>query len=1098
MVFLCTRFLTIKVLFMAIKDFLSIQSSGKLMNYKGFNGSAYSMHVWQQFLSAERSLFIRMKSEEEARALVSDLALLLEKKQVLYFPGFDRLESELLPPNALTVYQRLRCLKTLIESDDNVILVGTSEAFRQSTLPPARFKELSLHFEVEDDYDYDKTVKQLIRLGYRREEMVASRGEFAIRGDIIDIFPSTEEKPYRLEFFGDELESIREFDLYSQRSGDKRTDLKVYTVIEFDREDYQLKSDADIPDEIMEFFQSQTEKNDVMELKDSDFVGMVWLNPYVKSSSLVSTYRKNWLRPSSERPDYPMDSAIYFGKDMELFISTVEQRVMDGWEVHLCLPKAGFLHRVQKILESRDLKTSKKSEFGKERTSDQICLHGIGLHQGFECREFKTAVYTYRDFTGIAYKAPKRKRKKTQVFEGNTLHHFSELNVGDYVVHSDHGIARFSGIEDMLIEGVRKEYLILQYQGTDKVYVPITEVDRISRFSEIEGRTPKLNKLDSVRWTQVKTKVKEDLQKFAGQLLEHYAKRTVASGYAFAPDNEFINELESSFEHDETPDQLNAISEIKQDLERSKPMERLLCGDVGFGKTEVAIRAAFKATQDKKQVAVLCPTTILAQQHFQTFQSRLLGLPVRVEVLNRFIGTKKTREILKDVADHKVDILIGTHRLLSKDINFDDLGLLIVDEEQRFGVRHKEKLRSIRRGVDTLTLSATPIPRTLHMSLGGARNISVIHTPPPGRLPVKTFVLPYQDHTIREAVERELKRNGQVFYVYNRVDSIQNRAEKLLKILPGIRLRYLHGQMDAKQIEEVMTAFLRREFDVLLTTTIIESGMDIPNVNTIIVEKANAFGLAQLYQLRGRIGRRESQGYAYLFYEHKDKLTDVAAKRLSALEEFTDLGSGFKIAMRDLEIRGAGNLLGKQQSGFIYNIGFDLYAKLLRGAIEKLKDSNYKEEQEMPQLDLRVNSFITEKYIPSYRQRMDLFKRLSYLKCHEALEDLKQELFDRYGPFSKQTEELFRVVELRINSHWFGVKRMQQMNQSVNIEFYTPVEPELKKQAQKHLGASVIFPTRFPSRMLIEFKRSSGTILDGLLGFFNQRRAKFWKDAKDF
>jgi transcription-repair coupling factor (superfamily II helicase) len=1063
-----------------------------LLTERGFPGSAYALFLCEQFKSLEKSIFCTLEVEDEARTLAMDLRRLLPPRQVLFFPAYDRLEEELLPPSALTVFERLSCLRQLIESNRPVILVTTPESQSQLTLPRDRFRDLSLQLKVGLDLAWDKLLRKLVSLGYQRVEMVASRGEFAVRGDILDVFPSTDEEPVRCEFFGDSLDEMKTFEVYSQRSKQSIKRLTIYPVQEFDSQGFKLCKA--LPVELQEFFESRSEGADLQELSSRSVPGLEWLNPYVESSAPVESYRLDWLHPETLDLNLVIDGVPSFGKNMEWYLKTIEEKVQAGFQVLLLLPKSGFLKRIRGLLKSRSCPvvtaTSLKGDLG---SRSGVILFASGIRRGFEIQSFNLCVLTYADFTGVAFQES-GERKTESVFEGDLLHHFSELKERDYVVHVDHGVAHFQGLENIIIDGVRKEFLVLQFQGSDRVLVPITEVDRIHRYTAEEGRPPKVNKLNSVRWSQVKNRVKKDVQEFARELLHQYAKRSVAKGYAYSKDTEVLQEMEAAFEHQETVDQNHVLTEIKKDMEGVCPMDRLLCGDVGFGKTEVAIRAAFKAVQDGKQVAVLCPTTILSQQHFQTFQSRLMGYKVRIEVLNRFVSPKEARRVLKDLELQKIDILIGTHRILSKDIHFISLGLLIVDEEQRFGVKHKEKLKKLKIGVDSLTLSATPIPRTLHLSLAGARSISLIQTPPPGRLPIKTFVLPFQPPTIKRAVERELKRKGQIFYIYNQVETIQSKASQLAGLIPGLRLRYLHGQMDAKTIEETMTAFLQREFDVLLATTIVESGMDIPNVNTILVERADAFGLSQLYQLRGRIGRRETQGFAYLFYRPGSGLSMTARKRLMALEEFTDLGSGFKIAMRDLEIRGAGNLLGKQQSGFVYSVGFDLYTRLLRDAIEKLRDGNYQEEWEMPRMELRVNSYVDDKYIPSYTERMDFFRRISNLKSIAALEELTHELMDRYGGFSASMQELLSLVRLRIYGYWMRVHRFKQLPRSLLIEFHGPVESTLLRDFSSHFGAMSGFESRFPDRLVLKLQgESPAKVLELLLAFFNQERSEAYQ-----
>ena len=1069
---------------MSWNTLLEVFKNAPLVRPTGFPGSSYAFFLAAHSLE-QGHLLCEMENEDSARNLVQDLRVVLPNQaQSLFFPAYDRLENELLPPGAMTVYERLLCLKALTNPSPCLSFITTREALDQPTLPKERFLQLSVDLKKGQEYDWDRLLGNLAMLGYSRVDMVASRGEFSVRGDIIDIFPSTESSPVRCEFFGEELESIKEFEIYTQRSQDEVDSIQVYCVQEFDSVLYKLI--RPLSAEVEQYFQSRSEGFDLDYLVHQSIPGLEWLNPYVQSSEPVENYIKKWKKPLRKKLDFAMEGVPSFGKKMEWFIRSLEEKVEDDFQVLLFLPKQGFNQRIKALLKSRGCPVFQCSEPMKGIAKNPgVYLLSQPIQKGFEVPDLKVACYTYQDFTGISYQP--RKKSSSRVYEGDVLHHFSELEVGDYVVHTDYGISKFEGIETIRIDGIRKEFLVLQFGGTDKVFVPITEVDRVHRFTPAEGKVPTLNRLHSVRWKQIKGKVKEEVQKFARDLLEQYAKRTVVDGFSFSKDTELLEEMEASFEHEETQDQMRAIEETKKSMQEQAPMDRLLCGDVGFGKTEIAIRAAFKAVQDKKQVAVLCPTTILAQQHFQTFQSRLMGYPVRVEVLNRFVGAKRAKEVLNDLAGGKVDILIGTHRMLSKDVKFASLGILIVDEEQRFGVSHKEKLRKLKVGVDTLTLSATPIPRTLNLALSGARSISVIHTPPPGRLPIKTFVLPYQQSTVKEAIEREFRRKGQVFYVYNRVETIEARANQLLKLIPGLRLRYLHGQMDAKTIEETMTAFLQKEFDVLLATTIIESGMDIPNVNTILVERADHFGLSQLYQLRGRIGRRDAQGYAYLFYKDSSTLTATARKRLMALEEFTQLGSGFKIAMRDLEIRGSGNLLGKQQSGFVYTVGFDLYTRLLRDAVEKLRDGNYHEERDMPQVELRASSYVDEKYIPSYNERMDFFRRVSNLKSIVALDDLKRELMDRYGGFSTDMSELLRVVELRVYGFWAGVQRFKQLPGELQIDFFDVVPLNLKKAFMSTYGSAASHESRFPNRLrLILPSQPPAKNLDRISEFFNQ------------
>lgn len=652
------------------------------------------------------------------------------------------------------------------------------------------------------------------------------------------------------------------------------------------------------------------------------------------------------------------------------------------------------------------------------------------LNSGFELPLQKLAVLTEEE---LFKKKTKKTTRRQKLSNAERIKSYSELNIGDYVVHVNHGIGKYLGIETLEINGIHKDYLHIRYQGTDKLYVPVDQIDQVQKYVGSEGKEPKIYKLGGSDWKRVKKKVQSSVKDIAEDLIKLYAKREASKGYAFSPDGDLQREFEASFPYQETEDQLRSINEIKKDMERERPMDRLLCGDVGYGKTEVAIRAAFKAIMDGKQVAFLVPTTILAQQHYDTIRERFSDYPIEIGLLSRFRTKKQQTETIKGLKAGMIDIVIGTHRLLSKDITFKDLGLLIIDEEQRFGVTHKEKIKRLKANIDVLTLTATPIPRTLHMSMLGVRDLSVIETPPENRFPVQTYVMEYNGALVREAIERELARNGQVYFLYNRVEDIERKAEEISMLVPDARVTYAHGKMSENELEASIFSFLEGEYDVLVSTTIIETGVDIPNVNTLIVTNADKMGLSQLYQLRGRVGRSNRVAYAYFTYQKDKVLTEVAEKRLQAIKEFTELGSGFKIAMRDLSIRGAGNLLGAEQHGFIDSVGFDLYSQMLKEAIEEQMGDASQKEKVSVEIDLEVDAYIPDSYIQDGKQKIDMYKRFRAIETLEDVENLQEEMVDRFGEYPKEVAYLFLLSELKVYANMEKVSLIKQLKQEVSI-----------------------------------------------------------------
>lgn len=685
--------------------------------------------------------------------------------------------------------------------------------------------------------------------------------------------------------------------------------------------------------------------------------------------------------------------------------------------------------KLQRVLDDYDIEAA-------TLRAEQELLPGVvqiaqgGIQTGFELPLQKVVVITEQELFNKKTKISTRRQKLSNA---ERIKSYSELKVGDYVVHVNHGIGKYLGIETLTINGIHKDYLHLRYQGSDKLYVPVEQIDLVQKYVGSEGKEPKIYKLGGTDWKRVKKKVESSVQDIADDLIKLYAEREAAVGYAFAPDSDMQREFETNFPYQETEDQLRSIQEIKKDMERARPMDRLLCGDVGYGKTEVAIRAAFKAIADGKQVALLVPTTILAQQHFETMRERFQEYPINIGLLSRFRTRKQQNDTIKGLKDGTVDIVVGTHRLLSKDIIYRDIGLLIIDEEQRFGVTHKEKIKQLKTNIDVLTLTATPIPRTLHMSMLGVRDLSVIETPPENRFPVQTYVMEYNGGLVREAIERELARDGQVYFLYNRVEDITRKAEEISMLVPEARVACAHGQMTENELESVMLSFLSGEFDVLVSTTIIETGVDIPNVNTLIVFDADRMGLSQLYQLRGRVGRSNRVAYAYFTYRKDKVLTEVAEKRLQAIKEFTELGSGFKIAMRDLSIRGAGNLLGAQQHGFIDSVGFDLYSQMLKEAIEERKAGHEVEEHRSVEIDLEVDAYIPDIYISDGHQKIEMYKRFRGLLTLEDIEELQEEMVDRFGEYPDEVAYLFQIAEMKVYALQSGIELIRQSKGEVTI-----------------------------------------------------------------
>ena len=1070
-----------------------------------------------------RPILVVSYNAEQAARLAADLArygvegdalthLVSSTETLLFAEG---------APDLAQTGQRTAALQTLARGDAR-ITVGAAGAWLQRAVRPELLKDRRVTLTVGETLDLGTLEKSLLAFGYERVEAVEQAGQWTRRGGILDVFPGDAARPVRVDFFGDDIESLRPFDPETQRSVGKADTLTLAPVrevpLEADaaaRAAARLRRDlpgrmaalkkADLDNRGSEHADRLEERveGDAAQLEaGTHFDALEYYLPYLYPDDTVcaldyapadalfvldepSQAQARWEQREGEIAEI-MDARAargeYLTPDMPHacgfetvtaqiaapgtggVLLSLLSRAVDGLKVDRTIPTQsgamenfggrlpaffeavdGWLgarfrcvivseqpERMRQILADHKLPVSPQDRLEAGGEAGVFVLPG-SLLGGFKLPEAALMLATDTDIFGHrAHQKPPRRAFK----EGLKITSYLELREGDFVVHIHHGIGRYAGITKLKgTDGAERDYLLLEYDGGDKVYVPTDQVDRVQKYIGSADSPPTVTRLNSGDWARATKKAKKQVQEMAADLIKLYAARKAATGHALPPDTPWQTEMEESFPYQETPDQLAAIEDVKRDLEDDKPMDRLICGDVGYGKTEVAIRAAFKTVNSGRQVAVLCPTTILAQQHLGTFRERLAAYPVRIEMLSRFVSKAEATQTLKGLADGTVDIVIGTHKILSQDVKFQRLGLLVVDEEQRFGVTHKERIKQMKKNVDVLTLTATPIPRTLHMSLSGIRDMSLIDDPPEGRMPIKTFVKEYDDELVREVVLRELDRGGQVYFLHNRVESISHVAEKIRRLVPTARVESAHGQMHADDLEDVMLRFEEKAFDVLVCTTIVESGLDISNVNTIIVDNADRLGLAQLYQLRGRVGRSRRQGYAYLLYRKDKQLSEVAEKRLGALREFQDLGSGYKVALRDLEIRGAGNLLGAAQSGTVATVGFDLYTQLLSQAINQMKGEPVEAEWELPGVSLPLDALIPSVYIPSEAERILMYKKLTAVRKPDDVQRLQEELEDRYGDPPRPAWNLLALLRLRLRCQEVGISSITAEKRRVAVRF---------------------------------------------------------------
>jgi len=962
-------------------------------------------------LGEKRTLLLITSSDEKAYDLQQSLKVFAGERRAQVFPSRDLIfrGQDIISPAGKS---RLRTLSELTAGGEPTIIVASSLALMHPIIKPAGYAGSLLNLQGGQEVDLGAMLRQLVMMGYQRSDQVEAPGHFALRGGILDIWAAAEEKPVRMELFGDTLDSIRHFNPETGKSVARLSGLTVSVADEVKADengtlfDY-LPSNSlvviDEPRETEEYYQRQLRRyNDFLRDRErasrsagGTVAAFSWEEVKLRMTKYPRLYHAFFPGNSPEPLAYyqhlsSRDMEPFWGRVEEAF-KTINQLLADGFQVKLLYKNPGFLHSVDEHI-------------GKLPAMDAV---NAALEKGFVSSDLKIAVVTEEDILGKKYQA----RGKTRKHEKPSLA-LEDLKIGDYVVHEHQGIGIFRGINRLETDGVSREYMVIQYAGADRLYLPVDRLEWLTRYSGSEEKEPKLSKMGGSDWERTRLRVQESIRQLAEDLLVLYARREAMPGFAFSPDAPWQQEFEDKFAYEETPDQAKAIVEVKSDMERQRPMDRLVCGDVGYGKTEVAMRAAFKAVLDHKQVAILVPTTILAQQHYENFRQRFADYPLTVEMVSRFNGPAEQKEIARQVKMGLVDIVIGTHRLLGRDLRFKDLGLLIIDEEHRFGVAQKEKMKTLKESVDVLSLSATPIPRTLHMALTGLRDLSVIETPPPERYPVTTYVMEYNPDLMREAILKEMERAGQVFFVHNRINDIELVRSEVADLVPGARIAVAHGRTPEEQLSKIMKEFVQGEYDILLSTSIIESGIDMPRVNTLIVNEADRMGLAQLYQLRGRVGRSNRLAYAYFTYRQDKSLTEPATKRLNAIREFTELGSGMKIAMRDLEIRGAGNLLGPEQHGHIEAIGFDLYVRLLEEECARLQGQE-KVERVLPQLDVKVDSFIPDDYISDPAIKIQVYKQALLAASEVEVQSLEEELQDRFGSLPAPVQNLIRVTRLR-------------------------------------------------------------------------------------
>ena len=1051
----------------ALKEASSAYENGKIYGVYGLGGSAKSAYAAHVLAKTDKNAVIVVPTTEQVNGWLTDLQYFSPQLRVYTYPLVQHTVFTTTTKSLELAAKQMEAL-TALRGSRQAVVVATAEEAAQFVTAPQKIDDAVLSFKVGEDYEREFILSGLVSGGYERSDLVDRRGLFSVRGDIIDIYPLNEKEPIRLEFFGDTLENIRYFNEQTQKSSIKTDSVRILPfALAYDKDD---------------------EKTTLLDYGNNGII--IWdegnrIKEELKKSFSESIERKNeaakWRSLAGEkRTAVQLVLSLLAQSVSELETDetvSITSKTVAGFRKEFTLLKDELGHwrerdyRIIFVISGEKRAASlngwlKQNEFyalpltetGKDTG---IFISSGEIRNGFEFPYAKTVVIAEKDIYGT-----QKKRLRRHTENGQEINAFTDLHAGDYVVHDTHGIGKYVGIKTIETDGVHKDYLEIHYSGHDVLYVPTDQIQFLQRYIGNEGEAPRLSRMGGADWKKARAKAQKSIDNLAEKLVALYAKREITDGYAFPPDTPFQQEFEEAFPYEETQDQLKAVAAIKESMEKPVPMDCLVCGDVGFGKTEVAVRAAFKAVMGGKQVAVLVPTTVLAQQHYQTFSERFRSFGVVCDVLNRFRSIKERKEILQKVEAGQIDVLIGTHSILNKNVKFKDAGLLIVDEEQRFGVAQKEKWKTWATGIDVLTLSATPIPRTLHMSLVHLRQMCLIETPPTERLPVQTYVTEYDGAIVRDAIMREKRRGGQVFFVYNRVATMERMKVELEALVPEVTIGMAHGQMTGSVLEANMFDFYEGEYDVLLCSSLVENGLDIANANTIIVYDADRFGLSQLYQMRGRVGRSHRTAYAYFLYRRNKILNEVAEKRLQAVKEFTELGSGFKIAMRDLEIRGAGNLLGREQHGNIAGVGFVMYVQMLEEAVNRLRNEGYTKTVDVrTTLEVRVDAFIDDTYIEHGGQKIEMYQRLALVRTEEALEELKNELTDRFGKPTRAVQNLLKATHLRIRAQKDLVLSVSQKGIGLEFRWKDEVsaprtelfEPVLRKRCKKLPGLTATF-----------------------------------------
>lgn len=1120
-----------------LNNFISKTKQVKNSLITGANAGAFSLLLKQITTKLAAPLILIEENESKAQNLYGELSAIMADETVQIFPVDATIATQTAVSSPDELSSRIQALNFLLSGKAGIV-VTTPQGLQYKLTNPTDFAQAKRSFEPGQEYELKELNEWLLASGYQRDSLVARPGEFAIRGDILDVYPLDRENPVRIEFFGDEIDTIKEFDLASQRSQKELDKVEVaaaqdrvftkdaiaaaakkieqdmasapapakavkdhFAAVLDELNDGGLpKNYAFLIDYLLEISSSLLEylpKNGQILFDDLPLINQAvetvdkqnaaFINDELKTGAMLpgQSLRSDYTKILSKDKHHRIYFSLFqrsmgrlrlgqmlnwstrepeqFFSQMPLIKSELYQKA--GQTVIL---QADNEKRAQQIDQTMvdfglNLPIVGADEIVEQRT--QIVVDGFV--SGFSLPTVKLVYLTERE---LFNKRPQRKKRIKTLENAQRLRNYTELKPGDYVVHVNHGIGRFEGIKTLENNGTKRDYITITYQHGDQLFVPADQLSLVQKYVGSEGKTPHINKLGGSEWAKTKRKVQSKVEDIADDLIELYAKRESEKGFAFSPDDDLQKQFEDAFPYPETPDQLRSVKEIKQDMESSKPMDRLLVGDVGFGKTEVALRAAFKAIQDNKQVAFLVPTTILAQQHYETIQDRFKDFPVNTAMLSRFQTPVESKEIIEGLKNGKIDLVVGTHRILSQDVKFKNLGLLIVDEEQRFGVKHKEKLKQLKANIDVLTLTATPIPRTLHMSMVGVRDLSVMETPPQNRYPIQTYVMEQIPSVVRDACLREMQRDGQVFYLHNRISDIDETVEKLQELMPQARIAAAHGRMSQNQLEDILYRFLNREFDILVTTTIIETGIDMPNVNTMIIEDADHYGLSQLYQLRGRIGRSARLAYAYFLYKPNKVLTEVGEKRLDAIRDFTELGSGFKIAMRDLSIRGAGNMLGAQQHGFIDSVGYDLYSQMLADAIQDRKGKTTVKKSNA-EIDLGLEAYIPDSYIGDQEEKIEFYKKIKAVSSQEELGKIEDELIDRFGDYPTAVENLLAVAGLKVDADMAQVLNVVKTDDKIKVEFTNAASRELEGpnifKALEHVSLKARISMNQEKRMVV-------------------------------